>query len=306
VFICKNLSLNRRMDSRMQSSRRAAAEAARHYEQELPAAPLTLEGASVLHQMLRFRWSEWRKLAAPEQSAIVTEAAAALAPAEAEGKSALYSLLGHKGDLMLVHYRDSFDELKAAELALARLAIGDLLEPASSYLSVVELGLYDSSVKLYRALLERGIAPHSEEWNREIAENLERQRQAMQVRLFPKVPPARYVSFYPMDRRRGEQQNFYLLPITERQRQMEAHGMIGRRYAGRVQQIISGSIGFDDWEWGVDLFADDPLVFKKLIYEMRFDEVSASYAEFGTFFVGVRVPAARIGELLAGSLPEPE
>ena len=93
-----------------------------------------------------------------------------------------------------------------------------------------------------------------------------------------------------MDRKRGEQKNWYTLPIEERQRQMEEHGMVGRRYAGKVQQIITGSIGFDDWEWGVDLFAPEPLVFKKLIYEMRFDEVSAVYAAFGQFFVGVRCP----------------
>ena len=104
-----------------------------------------------------------------------------------------------------------------------------------------------------------------------------------------------------MDRRRGEDKNWYTLPIEERQRQMEEHGMVGRRYAGKVQQIITGSIGFDDWEWGVDLFADDPLVFKKLIYEMRFDEVSAVYALFGQFFVGVRVPVAKLGEWAAGS-----
>jgi chlorite dismutase len=79
---------------------------------------------------------------------------------------------------------------------------------------------------------------------------------------------------------------------------MADHGMIGRRYAGQVKQIISGSIGFDDWEWGVDLFADDPLVFKKLIYEMRFDQVSAVYALFGTFYVGLRVPAAGLSGLL--------
>ena len=89
-----------------------------------------------------------------------------------------------------------------------------------------------------------------------------------------------------MDRRRGEDKNWYTLPIEERQRQMEEHGMVGRRYAGKVQQIITGSIGFDDWEWGVDLFADDPLIFKRLIYEMRFDEVSAVYALFGQFFRG--------------------
>ena len=107
-----------------------------------------------------------------------------------------------------------------------------------------------------------------------------------------------------MDRRRGEDKNWYTLPIEERARQMGEHGMVGRRYAGEVKQIITGSIGFDDWEWGVDLFADEPLVFKKLIYEMRFDQVSAVYALFGHFYVGVRVPAAKLENLLSGELPE--
>ena len=133
---------------------------------------------------------------------------------------------------------------------------------------------------------------------------MERQREAMRPRLFPKIPETRYVCFYPMDRRRGEEKNWYRLPIEERQRQMEEHGLVGRRYAGKVQQIITGSTGFDDWEWGVDLFADDPLVFKKLIYEMRFDEVSAVYASFGSFYVGVRCPVEKLGELLEGQLPE--
>jgi chlorite dismutase len=91
--------------------------------------------------------------------------------------------------------------------------------------------------------------------------------------------------------------------MAERQRMMHEHGMIGRRYAGEVRQIISGSIGFDDWEWGVDLFADDPLVFKKLIYEMRFDEVSAVYALFGSFYMGVRCQPSQLGDLLEGVLP---
>ena len=123
----------------------------------------------------------------------------------------------------------------------------------------------------------------------------------MRPRLYPKIPDSRYLCFYPMDRKRGEGKNWYTLPIEERQRQMEEHGMVGRRYAGKVQQIITGSIGFDDWEWGVDLFAPDPLVFKKLIYEMRFDEVSAVYALFGQFFVGVRLPVPKLGEWLGVS-----
>jgi len=273
---------------------------------EIPAVPLTTEGYSVLHQMMRFRWSAWRALPPAEKSAVAGEAAAVLSAMEknAGGQSALYSLIGHKGDLMLIHFRESFADLNQAELKLAGLRLSDYLEPTTSYLSIIELGLYESTVKIYKTLAERGIEPHSEEWKREIAETLARQKEAMRPRLYPEIPPNRYACFYPMDRRRGEDKNWYTLPIEERARQMNEHGLVGRRYAGEVKQIITGSIGFDDWEWGVDLFADDPLVFKKLIYEMRFDEVSAVYALFGQFYVGVRVPAAALEELLSGQLPK--
>jgi hydrogen peroxide-dependent heme synthase len=270
---------------------------------ELPAMPLTLEGLSVLHQMFRFRWPEWRKLTAARRQEIAHEASSVISPSEEAGQSAVYSMLGHKGDLMLVHFRDSFDDLNATELQLNCTALQEYLEPAHSYLSVIELGLYDSSVKLFRQLTENGIAPLSEAWNREVQETMERQRQAMSPRLYPKIPDSRYLCFYPMDRKRGEDKNWYTLPIEERQRQMEEHGMVGRRYAGKVQQIITGSIGFDDWEWGVDLFAPEPLVFKKLIYEMRFDQVSAEYAAFGQFFIGLRFPVARLGDWMNGELP---
>jgi len=263
---------------------------------ELPAMPLTLEGLSVLHQMFRFRWAELRKLSRSRQQEIALEFGGSFGAQELEGRTAVYSMLGHKGDLMLVHFRDSFEDLNAAELELNRTALQEYLEPTHSYLSVIELGLYDSSVKLYRQLAERGLKPLSKEWTQEVEETMERQREAMRPRLYPKIPDSQYLCFYPMDRKRGETLNWYTLPIEERQRQMEEHGMVGRRYAGKVQQIITGSIGFDDWEWGVDLFAPEPLVFKKLIYEMRFDQVSAVYAAFGQFFVGVRLPVASLGE----------
>jgi chlorite dismutase len=95
-----------------------------------------------------------------------------------------------------------------------------------------------------------------------------------------------YVCFYPMSKRRASGQNWYALPLEERSRLMMAHGMTGRGYAGRVVQVISGAIGLDAWEWGVTLFAADPLAFKKIVTDMRFDEVSAQYAEFGEFYVG--------------------
>jgi len=273
---------------------------------EIPPVPLTVEGYSVLHQMMRVRWAAWRQLRPAQKTEIVHEARGALAKMEQNpvGQSALYSLLGHKGDLMFVHFRQSFDELNQAELRLARLRLSDYLEPTSSYLSIIELGLYESTIKTYKALAERGVEPHSEEWNRKVKDTVARQKEAMHPRLFPELPKHRYICFYPMDRRRGEDKNWYTLPIEERARQMNEHGLVGRRYAGEVKQIITGSIGFDDWEWGVDLFADDPLVFKKLIYEMRFDEVSAVYALFGHFYVGLRCPATGLGKLLSGELPK--
>jgi len=272
---------------------------------EIPAVPLTIEGYAVLHQMMQFRWPAWQVLSASARAEILEEATSALAKMEENesGQSGLYSLLGHKGDLMFVHFRKSMDELNQTELRLARLKLGEYLTPTTSYLSVIELGLYESSIKTYHELAERGVELYSEEWKQVIEETLRRQREAMRPRLFPELPKHRYICFYPMDRRRGEDQNWYRLPIEERARQMNEHGLVGRRYAGEVRQIISGSIGFDDWEWGVDLFADEPIVFKKLIYEMRFDEVSAVYALFGHFYVGIRCPSSELGKLLSGEAP---
>lgn len=268
--------------------------------QSLPPVPLTLEGAAVLHQMVRVKWSAWRALPAAQKSEIASEAAALIGDGKA---SAPFAMLGHKADLMLAHFRQDFEQLAQAQMAFSRLRLSDFIEHTSSYLSVVELGLYESSGKTYQSLADKGITPFSEEWDAGVEEVLNRQREAMAPRLYPEIPSTRYVCFYPMDRRRGEQKNWYMEPMNNRASMMNEHGMIGRRYAGKVRQIITGSVGFDDWEWGVDLFSNDPLVFKKLIYEMRFDEVSAVYAGFGQFFVGLRFGASDLIAFLNGELP---
>jgi chlorite dismutase len=215
-------------------------------------------------------------------------------------QTALFSQLGHKGDLILVHFRSSLEALNQVELDLAQTTLHDFLDLRHSYVSVVELGLYESTRKTYEAAAN--LEQHSPEWKAEIAASLKRGSAAMAPRLFPAVPEAKYLCFYPMDRKRGEQVNWYTVPLADRQRMMHEHGLIGRRYGDVVKQIISGSIGMDDWEWGVDLFSDDPVVFKKLIYEMRFDEVSAVYALFGQFFIGVRLPIDKLGGWLEGRL----
>jgi chlorite dismutase len=268
----------------------------------LPALPLTIEGSWVLHQLFRFDRAAWGKLETMNKRIFVRELAGLLSAWEKneEFPSAAFSMIGHKCDLMLVHFRKDATQLHKAEFEFSQLHIGTMLQQVHSYFSVVELGLYESTVKIYRSLLERELVPHTEEWNAEIQATLDRQREAMAPRLFPKFPTHRYICFYPMDRLRGEVNNWYSEPIEERQRMMHEHGLVGRRYADEVKQIITGSIGLDDWEWGVDLFANDPLVFKRLIYEMRFDEVSAKYAKFGQFFVGLRVPPQHLEEALVG------
>src|SRR5262245_16513851 len=272
---------------------------------QLPATPLTLDGSHILHQMFRVRWPAWRAVGAAVQKYVLGNADTVLATIaqNQQESTALFSLLGHKGDLMLVHFRRTLEALNQAELNIARSEIYEYLEPTTSYVSVVELGLYEASVKLFGELTAKGLRPGSGEWNAEVEAELAKQRQTAAPRLWPEIPQRRYLCFYPMNKYRGERRNWYSEPIAERWRMMREHGIIGRHYAGRVTQIISGSIGFDDWEWGVDLFADDPLVFKKLVYEMRFDQASAVYGQFGAFFIGMRFAATQLGALLDGKLP---
>ena len=270
-----------------------------------PRVPETLDGWSLLHQMFRIRWEVWRALAEGERKERAASAVDGLSalPKGEEGATALVSLLGHKGDLMAVHFRRDFEALQAAELAFMRLAVFPFLEPVTSYVSVVELGMYEMTAQIHTRLGEKGLVPGSAEFDKAFDAEMEEQRRRVLGRLYQEVPARRYVCFYPMNKRRGEVRNWYAVPVEDRGRMMRDHGVVGRHYAGAVTQIISGSIGFDDWEWGVDLFADDPLVFKKLIYEMRFDEASAWYAEFGPFYVGMQFSAEELPRLLEGAVP---
>jgi len=270
-----------------------------------PRVPETLEGWSVLHQMYRIRWEGWRALSDGERKerASATVAALKAMPRGEDGATALTTMLGHKADLMLVHFRRDFDALQQAQLAVSRLAVAPWLEPTTSYVSVVELGMYEMTAQIHARLADKGLARGSDEFEKAFDAEMEEQRRRVMGRLFQEVPARRHVCFYPMNKRRGEAKNWYAVPVEERARMMRDHGVIGRHYAGAVTQIISGSIGFDDWEWGVDLFADDPLVFKKLIYEMRFDEASAWYAEFGPFYVGLQFTMDELPRYLEGEVP---
>jgi len=267
-----------------------------------PFVPETLEGWSMLHLMYRLDWGRLREAYPGDRQQMADEGVAALAVDAAEGASALVQLLG-KGDLMAIVFRKSFDELGRAQLAWARSKLYPFLVPLTSYVSIVELGMYEMTAKIHRQLGEKGFRPDSDEYQRGFDEEMERQQQRVSSRLFAAIPKARHVCFYPMNKRRGEVHNWYSQPFARRGEMMLEHGKVGREYAGKVTQIISGSIGFDDWEWGVDLFADEAVTFKKLIYEMRFDEASAKFAEFGPFYVGLQFAPSELVHFLEGELP---
>ncbi len=265
-------------------------------------APTTLEGWYVQHEMYGLDWPRWNALADAERTAIAAEAAALLErqAAPADGHSACFALLTHKGDLCLMHWRRDLESLRREQTALALSRLRAYLVPTYSYLSVIELGTYELRAHAEAMVKRAGVAADDPQLEARVTEEMQR---IAAPRLFPKVPAGRYLCFYPMSKRRGEEVNWFDLPAEERAALMRGHGEIGRKYAGRVTQVIAGSVGLDDWEWGVSLFADDPLVFKKLIYEMRFDPASSRYALFGPFYVGFRFAPAALAEVLRGETP---
>ncbi len=266
--------------------------------------PESLDGWAILHRMFRLDRRRWDALPAERRAAAEREATAAFAEL-AGGESTdlgIAQLLGHKGDLMLTHYARSFDALGEAQARVDKLALRDVLEPAESYVSVLELGLYADTAKIHAELRDRGLKPHSDEWNEAFDALLgAAARDARNAgRLWAPIPPRRYTCFYPMNKKRDGADNWYATPYAERAAMMLEHGKIGRSFHGHVTQVISGSIGFDDWEWGVDLYADDPIVFKKLVYAMRFDPASARFGEFGRFWTGMQFSIGQLGVFLAG------
>lgn len=266
--------------------------------------PESLDGWAILHRMFRFDRRRWDALDAARKAAVEREAAEAFAALARDENCdlGLAQLLGHKGDLMLTHYARTFDALGMMQTRIDRLALRDYLEPLESYVSILELGLYEHTAKIHAELRDRGLKPHSGEWNEAFDAMMDAAAQEPRnaARLFARIPQRRYVCFYPMNKKREGDDNWYSTPYDERAKMMLEHGKIGRSYHGYVTQVISGSIGFDDWEWGVDLYADDPLVFKKLVYAMRFDEASARFGEFGRFWTGMQFSVAQLGAFLAG------
>ncbi|MFD1684004.1 heme-binding protein [Halobellus litoreus] len=255
----------------------------------MPEAPPTDEGWFVLHDFRTVDWDAWRDAPDRERERAIAEGTEYLRRHEEitdadEGDSAVFSVLGHKADLLVVHFRPTLDDLSRAERRFEQTALAGFTDQPTSYVSVTEISGYTS--------------PDYFEDPESADEGL---RRYMEGKKKPEIPDDEYVSFYPMSKRRGEEHNWYDLPFDERAEMMATHAETGKEYAGKIKQVIASSVGFDDYEWGVTLFSEDPAHIKDIVYDMRFDEVSSKYGEFGQFYVGRRFPPNDLGAYLEGA-----
>ena len=252
------------------------------------------EGWHVLHLFYHVEYGQWQSLTSEEKLAAKTNLSTLVREARSLASTQLltFAIVSPKADIGFMLLTDDLHTANSIEKKLT-LSLGvEALSPVFSFYSITERSEYTTSEDDYAASLigEKGFSSGSAEFEQAIAEFRERMKKYLQDRLYPNMPDWPVFCFYPMTKRRNAGQNWYVLPFEKRKDLMLGHGRIGRQYAGRVRQLITGSTGLDDAEWGVTLFAHDVFDIKSIVYEMRFDEVSAQYADFGEFYLGLQLP----------------
>jgi peroxiredoxin len=252
------------------------------------------QGWHCLHLFYRIEHGQWQLLSREEQNAAKTNLASLVQETRAMESTQLLTLsvVTPKADLGFMLVTPDLQTANKIEKQLS-LSLGpDVLTPVYSYLSLTEESEYVTTEEEYAETLarEQNIKPDSEKFTEAMAAFRERIVHYRQDRVYPALPDWPVVCFYNMSKRRGEHRNWYGLPYDERRNLMKGHATVGRKFAGKVKQLITGSTGLDDAEWGVTLFARDTFQIKAIVYEMRFDPVSAEYADFGEFFIGIQLP----------------
>ncbi|MEM1058266.1 MAG: hydrogen peroxide-dependent heme synthase [Verrucomicrobiota bacterium] len=259
------------------------------------------EGLAVLHLFYQINHGAWEEFLPEEQAKAKQALADLVAEANArEGCTAYTFAMFGKADLGFMILDADVQALNALEKKI-RLALGtDVLETEFTYLSMTERSEYTTTEEQYRKQLveEEGLAEGTPELDSKLAEFRVRIEKYGKYRLYPELPRWECFCFYPMSKRRHPGQNWYAADFETRKALMGGHARVGRRYAERIKQLVTGSTGLDDWEWGVTLFAHDPFDIKAIVYEMRFDEVSHQYAEFGPFYNGLTLELPAIYERL--------
>jgi chlorite dismutase len=255
------------------------------------------EGLAALHLFYRVDLSAWQAKSAQQRAAALDhlEAIVAMGRQQPETQIVTVSMFAH-ADIGFMILTPDLHDLNTIEKNLTASLGPDVLVPEFTYLSMTEKSEYTQKDEDYALDLEKteGIARGSAESEAKLITFRERIQHYTHDRLYPVLPDWEYFCFYPMSKRRDPQQNWYALDHQKRRELMGGHMRVGRTYAGRVRQLVTGSTGLDDWEWGVTLFAHNPYDIKAIVYEMRFDEVTHTYGEFGPFYNGLPLPLREI------------
>jgi peroxiredoxin len=262
----------------------------------LPAIKLD-RGIHVMHLFYRVNRKLWTLAIGPDRSAEILGRLQALCgrhPGPSHPRLCTYANIGGKADLAFILYAAELLELGRLHRELEAAFPPGALLPVFSYLSVTELSEYTTTDEENQQMLihQEKLDPQSEPFQKRLAEIRERMTKYEHYRLYPELPDWEVMGFYPMNKLRAPGENWYILDFPTRKKLMAGHARVGRKYAGRVTQLISGSTGLDDWEWGVTLVAHQVDALKEIVYEMRFDDVSARYGDFGPFYVNARLHPA--------------
>jgi hydrogen peroxide-dependent heme synthase len=261
----------------------------------IPAVKLN-QGIHVMHLFYRIDRARWAQLGseAALQARTKLEALCAANSNPSHPRLTTYANVGGKADLVFMIYAAELGQVGQIHRDLEACFAPGVLQTVFSYLSITELTEYMPTEEDSRNMLinQEKLSPDSEAFKTRMAESAKKRAEYEQYRLYPEMPDWEVMGFYPMNKRRSGNDNWYSLDFAARKRLMGGHARVGRKYAGRVSQLITGSTGIDDWEWGVTLMAHQVDSLKEIVYEMRFDEVSARYGEFGTFYVNIRLQPA--------------
>jgi peroxiredoxin len=252
------------------------------------------EGWHCLHLFYRIEYGQWQLLNREEQNTAKTNLSSLVQEVRAMDSTQLLtlSMITPKADIGFMLITPDLHNANKIEKRLSLSLGADMLTPVYSYLSLTEESEYITTEEEYARTLEKeeNIKPESEKFAEAMKSFRERMKHYRHERVYPTLPDWPVFCFYNMSKRRGEERNWYALPYEERRKLMRGHAAVGREFAGKVKQLITGSTGLDDAEWGVTLFARDTFQIKAIVYKMRFDPVSAEYADFGEFYIGIQLP----------------
>jgi peroxiredoxin len=259
---------------------------------------VSAEGWHVLHLFYKVEHGQWSVLDGEDKLRARTNFSDLVEEIRStEGCQLLtFSMISPKADLGFMLLCADLQQANAFEKRLT-LALGpDVLAPAYSFYSMTERSEYTTAEPDFIAELKtEGLVEGTPEFDKRLTEWRDRMDHYLKHRLYPVLPQWEAMCFYPMAKRRGAPgQNWYASPFEMRKNLMMGHAKVGRRWSGKILQLITGCTGLDDWEWGVTLLAHDPYDIKGIVYEMRFDEVTAQYGEFGEFYVGLQLPVEEL------------